>query len=207
MIAINVLIEPDATMIAHAQAVNARLRQNYPQGYALDAAHVPHITLLQSFVRARDLVAVGAAVSEAMQSGPALPIKLRATGYASTEWGDVGVLVCVVERSLELLQLASKIEVAVGSFPVRGGTADAFAKVEGEQIRTDTIKYVETFAPASTGQKYLPHVTIGTAHPDFVTALEGAPFDKFAFSGVNVAIYQLGNFGTAQRRIWAFRQP
>jgi hypothetical protein len=206
MIAIDVLIEVDAAMIDKANTVNARLRQNYPQGYALDAAHAPHITLVQRFVRTSDLNAVAIAVTEAARSGPTLPIKLTATGFASTEWGGVGVVVYLVDRSPELLQLASKIEEAVRPFAVSGGSADAFAKAPGEEINADTIKYVEEFVPASIGQKYLPHVTLGTAHPDFVKALEAAPFEKFAFSGVNIAIYQLGNFGTAQKRLWARRQ-
>ena len=55
LIAIDILLEPDQTMIAKATAVNARLRGNYPAGYELDATHAPHVTLLQRFVRVRTL--------------------------------------------------------------------------------------------------------------------------------------------------------
>ena len=55
LIAIDVLLEPDQTMIGKANAVNARLRGNYPAGYSLDATHAPHVTLLQRFVRAKEL--------------------------------------------------------------------------------------------------------------------------------------------------------
>ena len=55
LIAIDVLLEPDQTMISKANAVNARLRENYPAGYELDATHAPHVTLLQRYVRVRDL--------------------------------------------------------------------------------------------------------------------------------------------------------
>jgi hypothetical protein len=44
LIAIDVLLEPDHIMVSKANAVNARLRANYPDGYALDATHAPHIT-------------------------------------------------------------------------------------------------------------------------------------------------------------------
>ena len=53
--AIDVALEPDATMIQHAKANNARLLKAYPKGFALDATHNPHITLLQQFVRTADL--------------------------------------------------------------------------------------------------------------------------------------------------------
>ena len=45
--AIDILLEPDATMLQHAQAVNDRLLKVFPRGFALDATHRPHITLVQ----------------------------------------------------------------------------------------------------------------------------------------------------------------
>jgi len=59
LIAINILLDPDAATVERAQATNARLRQDYPDGFALDANHAPHITLLQRFVRTADLDQVG----------------------------------------------------------------------------------------------------------------------------------------------------
>jgi len=53
--AIDILLEPDATMLQHAEANNARLLKAYPKGFALDATHTPHITMLQCFVRTADL--------------------------------------------------------------------------------------------------------------------------------------------------------
>jgi hypothetical protein len=50
--AIDILLEPGATMLRHAEANNARLLKVYPNGFALDATHRPHITLIQrSFAR------------------------------------------------------------------------------------------------------------------------------------------------------------
>ena len=49
--AIDIALEPDATMIQHAEAANARLREVFPKGYALDETHRPHITMLQRFVQ------------------------------------------------------------------------------------------------------------------------------------------------------------
>jgi hypothetical protein len=41
--AIDILLLPGAEMLAHAAANNARLLGVYPKGFALDAAHHPHI--------------------------------------------------------------------------------------------------------------------------------------------------------------------
>lgn len=205
MIAIGVLIEPDAAMIENAKEVNARLRQNYPHGYAFDSNHAPHITLVQRFVRAGDLDSIAAGVTRALQSGPEPPLALTATGYGADVWAGVGILTYKVERSPQLLHLANKIEAAVRPFSVGGGTEDAFSKADGVQINAETVKYVEAFVPASSGRQYMPHVTLGIAHPDFAKALATEPFKKFAFNGVGIAIYQLGNFGTAQKKLWSWR--
>ena len=64
--AIDIALEPDATMIQHAEAANALLRKVFPEGYALNATHRPHITMLQRFVRTSDLDKVYAAVGDVL---------------------------------------------------------------------------------------------------------------------------------------------
>jgi hypothetical protein len=59
--AIDVLLKPDVTMLQHAEANNDRLLKVYPKGFALDATHRPHITLVQRYVRTADLDEVYAA--------------------------------------------------------------------------------------------------------------------------------------------------
>ena len=44
--AIDIALEPDATMIQHAEAANARLLKVFPKGFSLDATHRPHISML-----------------------------------------------------------------------------------------------------------------------------------------------------------------
>ena len=51
--AIDIALEPDTTMIQHAEATNARLRKVFPKGYALYATHRPHITMLRPDCRPR----------------------------------------------------------------------------------------------------------------------------------------------------------
>ena len=53
--AVDIALEPDATMIQRAMADNGRLLKEFPKGFALDATHHPHVTLLQQFVRTADL--------------------------------------------------------------------------------------------------------------------------------------------------------
>ena len=62
--AIDILLLPDDTMVRHAEAVNARLRSVYPNGYSLDASHHPHISLFQCFVPTANLEKVYAAADQ-----------------------------------------------------------------------------------------------------------------------------------------------
>ena len=69
LIAIDVLLVPDRATIDKSMSLNAQLRTTYPAGYALDAMRIPHVTLLQRFVPAKDFEAVCATASRARKSG------------------------------------------------------------------------------------------------------------------------------------------
>ena len=66
LIAINVLLEPDAATKVLAAELNAELRDGRPPmsgrvsggAFAFDRTHLPHVTLLQRYVRRADLARV-----------------------------------------------------------------------------------------------------------------------------------------------------
>ena len=76
--AIDILLEPNATMLAHCKANNARLLREYPKGFALDATHTPHITMLQCFVRTADLDKLYAAEEKVFAAADVTAMKLEA---------------------------------------------------------------------------------------------------------------------------------
>ena len=45
--AIDIALKPDQAMIRRARADNARLLKAYPEGFALDKTHHPHLTMIQ----------------------------------------------------------------------------------------------------------------------------------------------------------------
>ena len=81
--AIDILLEPDATMLQHAEANNARLLKEYPKGFALDATHTPHITILQCFVRTADLEKLYAAEEKVFAAANLSAMKLEANTFSS----------------------------------------------------------------------------------------------------------------------------
>jgi len=202
LIAIDILLQPDETMITKANEVNARLRGNYPRGYELDATHAPHVTLLQRFVRVKDLDAVTAAIAKVYASNPPIGLQLKAEAIDYVIWAGVAVTVFVVERTPELMNLHEKVIAAVEPFSVHGGTKAAFV---GDDANAETIGWVENFIPDSSGPKYIPHVTLGVANEDFVKAMKAEPFSAFTFAVKGAAVYHLGNFGTAAEKLWQYQ--
>ena len=79
--AIDIALEPDATMVQHAQAANARLLNDFPKGFSLDATHNPHVTLLQQFVRTADLDKVYAAAEAVLSKEKPTGWTLKAFKY------------------------------------------------------------------------------------------------------------------------------
>jgi hypothetical protein len=205
LIAIDVLLEPNQTMLDKAKASNARLRGDYPAGYALDATHAPHVTMLQRYVRVKDLDAVTTALTKLFATERPTELQLTAKGYEYTVWSGVAVTIFVVERTPELMRLQQKVSDTVAPFSVSGGTAAAFIDTPSN---SEIVAYVEQFVPKSSGEGYFPHVTLGVAHEDFVKQMKAEPFKAFTFGVRGTAIYQLGNFGTASKKVWEYQaQP
>jgi hypothetical protein len=55
--------------------------------------------------------------------------------------------------------------------------------------------------PDASGKNFKPHVTVGVAPPGNVKQLLDEQFEPFTFSPVGVSVYQLGNFGTACKKL------
>ena len=95
-------------MIRHAKATNARLLKAYPKGFALDATHNPHITMLQQFVRTADLDKVYAALNKALADERPTSWKLKAVKNYYIPSPPIGVAGIVVEPTPDLLRLQKK---------------------------------------------------------------------------------------------------
>lgn len=204
--AIDVALEPDATMLDRATALNARLRQSFPKGYALDASHRPHVTMLQRYVRTADLPKVYAAVQNVMAGKGPAHWKFEAYKIDHVVWSGLALTVILAKPPAAVLAAQQQLIDAVAPYTVATGTAAAFDTTASEPgINASTIAYVTEFVPKSTGKNYVAHVTCGVASPAFVKSLEAQPFSPFTFSPVAVSVYQLGNFGTARKKLkeWA----
>jgi hypothetical protein len=200
--AIDILLEPDATMTKKAEAANERLLKVFPKGFALGKTHQPHISCLQRFVKTADLDKVYEAVGKVLAEEKPTAWKLKAYKYYYIPWKDIGLAGIVIEPTDDLIRYQQKLIDAVAPFTEKTGTAAAFVTTkEDPDINQPTIDYVTNFVPNGTGKKFNPHVTIGLASQDFLKKMLDEKFESFTFSPVGASVYHLGNFGTARKKL------
>jgi hypothetical protein len=59
----------------------------------------------------------------------------------------------------------------------------------------------QSFVPKQTGEGFSPHVSTGVAPRDYLDKMLAEPIAPFTFSPSGAAIYQLGPFGTAAKKL------
>jgi hypothetical protein len=203
--AIDILLEPDATMLRHAEAVNASHLKIFPQGFALDAAHRPHVTMIQRFVRTADLDKVYAAAGQVLARANVTGMKLEAFKDYYVPSSDLGLSGIVARPTPELLKLQEDLIAAVAPFTVTSATSAAFVTTSDDRVIDPfLIDYVSTFVPKNTAERFSPHVSTGLAPRTYLDKLLAEPFEPFTFSPAGAAVYQLGQFGTAAKKLREF---
>jgi hypothetical protein len=204
--AIDILLDPDATMIQHAEAANAQLLQNYPKGYTLGGAHAPHISMLQRYVKTADLDQVYAAAAKVFAKENPTSWKLKAFKYDYIPDKPIGLTFMLVEPTPDLLRLQQELIDAVSPFTVPTGSVAAFlTTTEDPDIHQMLVHYVAVFVPEHSGDYFIPHVTVGVGTIDFLNTMVATPFDSFTFSPVGASVYHLGNYGTAMKKLHSFK--
>src|SRR6266404_1788892 len=200
--AIDILLEPDATMIQRATATNDRLRKVFPIGFALDASHRPHIFFVKRFALTENLDKVYAAVGKVFASANVTGLKLEAFKYYYIPDKDLGLSGIVIKSTPELLKLEQQVIDAVTPFAVKTGTSAAFVTTrEDPEVVPALITYVSEFVPKHSGEHYHPHVTTGLAPREYLDKMLKEPFEAFTFSPAGAAVYHLGHFGTAAKKL------
>ena len=208
IIAIDILLEPDARMLAQAESNNSRLREAFPDGFALDAEHRPHITLLQCFIAAEDLEALCYAAGNVIRNANVTRMELRGVRYGYTPGPGMGVAGIWAVATPELLKLQADVVAAAAPFMVATATIDAFtAGHANPAFDAALIDYVSRFVANGVGANFDPHVSTGVAAIDYLDRMLAEPFAPFAFAPASAAVYQLGPFGTAARLLKRWDPP
>jgi hypothetical protein len=156
-------------LLQHSEGNNARLLKVFPKGFALDATHRPHITMIQRFVRTADLDRVYEASGQVLSCANVTAMKLEAFKYYYLPTKDIGVAGIVAKATPELFKVQADLIAAVASFTVETGDSAAFVTAPyNPVIDTLLIGYVATFVPKASGEYFNPHVTTGVAPREYL---------------------------------------
>jgi hypothetical protein len=126
--AVDIVLEPDATMIQNAQAANAGLLKNFPKGYSLGDEHAPHMSVIGGYFYTANLEEIFAAASKVPASEKVMSWKLKAFKYYYIPLKEIGLGGILVEPTADLIRLQNELFDAIGQFMAPGnlGTAAAF---------------------------------------------------------------------------------
>jgi hypothetical protein len=129
-------------------------------------------------------------------------MKLEAFKYYYAPGKNVGVAGIVAKPTPELLKLQQEVIAAVAPFTVETGTMAAFVSAHDDPaLDAMLIEYVSTFVPKYAGDHFNPHVSTGVASREYLDNMLTEPFEPFTFSPAGAALYQLGPFGTAAKKL------
>ncbi|NVK48731.1 MAG: hypothetical protein HWE09_03105 [Cyclobacteriaceae bacterium] len=188
-------------MLGISKEYNDKMRENYPEGFELDESHKPHITVIQAFIDKSDLVAIEKELQEIISAVPISERSFIANGLYYIPYENKGLAGITIEKD-NLMDFHNQVIEMMSSYSIANGTGEAFVpRPDGENIMQPTVDYVNSFVPMASGEKFNPHVTIGTAFEDFVKSMLEEPFTPFTFNIQSVSIYQLGELGTAQKQL------
>ena len=143
--------------------------------------------------------ALGKVIAQADFS--ALSFRAARIGHIEATPG-IGLAGIALDPSPAVLDFQARLIDAAGPFTEPGGTAAAYVTDAAEPgISQPTLDYIEHDIPDHSGANYLAHITAGLAKMSDLAAIEAEPIDDFTVHPAAVAVYHLGNNGTARAQL------
>jgi hypothetical protein len=148
--AIDVLINPDDSMLQRAKSVNERFLKNVPSppGFVLDEHHQPHTTTLQRYVRTADLDGVFEAVQGVAKSLDMSTLSFTAVEIKHMEVAalpGIGLTAIVVKPGQAVLDFQAALIEALKPFTEAGAPP--------------TPRYAQKLSPTSTPRRLITSST------------------------------------------------
>lgn len=201
IIAVNILLTPDKELYEHAVYLSELMSDNNPKTLVLNSSRIPHITLVQAYINATDLPQITEALKD-LRSTISLE-NLMAESLVFSKEKDTSFAMIRIGKSKPLLKLHEEVIALVKPFVVKNGSEASFvSNAEGREIDQFTIDYVPEFIAKYSYEKYDPHLSLGVADTEFLEKLTKNEFKSMHFKPASLSIYQMGEYGTAQKQLW-----
>ena len=184
------LLLPEAAN-ERAKAANAALLAARPEGFRFDESHLPHITLVQQFIRRANISALIERIDPILRG--ASPLRLRVTGVGSSATAAY----FAIATPPEMDRLHRTLMDAVLPFEETGGGGEAFFstgsgdELAREPARDGDVQWVGNFRSHASYDRFSPHITLGIGPPPELR-------EPFEFTADRVAFCHLGRFCTCR---------
>jgi hypothetical protein len=177
------------------------VKNNRKQNY-IAIAFLAAVAFTTTIARAADLDKVYAAVGKVLAGANVNAMKLEAFKFYYAPTALTGVAGISAKPTPEILKLQADIIAAAKPFMVQTGPIGAFTAAHDDPaLDAAIIQYVSTFVPKMSGANFNPHVSTGVAPKEYLDKMLAERFESFTFSPAGAAVYQLGPFGTAAKKL------
>ena len=202
LIAIDILLTPSEVVDQQALHLNALIKENNPSSMQLDKNHIPHITLLQGYVKEDDLPEIKKSLKGLFEIVDNENLYARSMVY-NKETEDSFAMI-QIENTEALSKIHIEAIARMKPFVVQNGSESAFVpNPDGSPIGTFTIEYVSNFIEKYSYDNFDPHISLGVAKKVFLDSLNENVFQPVRFMAPSLDLYQLGDSGTAQKQLWS----
>lgn len=200
-VAIDVLLTLPANVYDQSIQLNQAVLKNNPDNLTLDENHIPHITLLQCYLKESDLPKAKKLLTglyKTIENDSLYANTLQFNKDKTESFASIGI-----EKSKSLVALHEKTIALLKPYIITNGSQEAYVKNRnGSPIDQFTIDYVPKFVSNYSYDNYNPHISLGVAKTSFLDSLSQHNFHDMKFHAKAVAVYQLGNYGTARKLLW-----
>jgi 2'-5' RNA ligase len=191
-IAIDIALLLPKAVNERVKSANAALLAERPEGFRFDESHLPHITLVQQFIRRANISALIERIDPILRGMQ--PLALRVTGVGSSATAAH----FAIEKTSEMDELHRTLLDAVQPFEVASGAAAAFYSRDEralepvhEPARDKDVAWVSQFRSYASYDRFTPHITLGIGPPPGFR-------EPFEFTADRVALCHLGRFCTCR---------
>lgn len=201
IIAINVLLAPEAEIQTKSIELNKKIVENNPANFTLNDKQIPHITLLQAYVHERALPVIQNELKELVDTAGDLLLEVDALAYSEDTARSFSMI--NIKRDTALQQLHEEIIHRLQPFILTNGGPEAFAlQPDHAEIDAFTLEYVPVFVRNHSFDNFNPHISLGTADTTLLKALTAEVDAIRPFRVSYLGIYQLGREGVARQLLW-----
>lgn len=201
VMAVNVLLTLPTEIHEQATQLNRLIREDKPDNFRLDKDHIPHITLLQSYVSKSDLPQVEqklAGLYKTIQNDSLCAEGLQYSKDKAESFSSISI-----EKNQSLMTLHKEVIALLKPYMVTDGSQESYVQnTDGTAIDQFTIDYVPQFVSAHSYENYKPHISLGVAQTSVLDSLSHNNFHPMKFQATSISLYQMGAYGTAQKLLW-----